>query len=351
MPSDARRRPLIVPVFIPHAGCPHRCAFCDQTAITGKTRLPTTATVHDTVRAWQAHSRHRGRPLQIAYYGGNFLGIPTDAMATLLEAAATHVTADPLSGIRFSTRPDTISPERLAAIAPYPVQLVELGVQSLDNDVLCASQRGHDAETAVTAVQRLSAAGHRVGVQLMVGLPGDTAATAMATAREVAAWRPEAVRIYPTIVLKNSRLADWTLQGRYRPWDLDTAVALVADMVRVFARKDIPVIRMGLHADDGLLGTGAIVAGPYHPAFGHLVQCRLFRDALHRELDHRRPLPGCITVGVHPRSRSRAGGWRNTTAAALKQIFSVELCITTDTALSEDQLWVDHHPPVSVFSK
>jgi histone acetyltransferase (RNA polymerase elongator complex component) len=350
MAFEARHRPLIVPVFIPHAGCPHRCAFCDQAAITGSTLLPTAATVHDTVKTWRARSRHADRPIQVAFYGGNFLGIRPDAIASLMDAAAAHVSAEPLSGIRFSTRPDTICPDRLAAIASYPVAMVELGVQSLDNDVLSASRRGHDAKTAVTAVRHLAAAGYRVGVQLMVGLPGDTAATAMATARQVAALRPDAVRIYPTIVLKNSLLAHWMARGRYHPWRLEATVALVADMVHVFASTDIPVIRMGLHADDGLQGADAIVAGPYHPAFGHLVQSHLFHAALRREMNRRRPLPGRVSVGVHPRSRSRAGGWRNTTVTALQLAFSVELNIIADAALGEDQLWVDHHPPVSVFS-
>ena len=301
--------------------------------------------------AWRAHTHHRERPLQIAFYGGNFLGIPKDAMISLLDAAASLVSTDPLSGIRFSTRPDTISPERLAILANYPVRLVEVGIQSLNDEVLSASHRGHDAQTAVGAVERLKAAGHGVGIQLMVGLPGDRASTAIATSRQAAGLQPDAVRIYPTVVLKHSQLAVWTAQGRYRPWHLDNAVAVVADMVRVFARKRIPVIRMGLHADEGLQDTGTIVAGPYHPAFGHLVQSRLFRDALHRELTCRHPLPVSVTVGVHHRSRSRAGGLRNATVTELERAFSVKLHFTSDDSLSENQLWVDHHPPVSVFSE
>ena len=347
---DDHCRPLIVPIFIPHAGCPHRCAFCDQNAITGSSVLPTPDVITDTIRQWRSHSRHRGRPLQIAFYGGNFLGLPKEAVTSMLDAATAATTAHVLSGIRFSTRPDTITASRLAMLEEYPIRMIEVGVQSLNDRVLSASRRGHDARSAKAAIQCLIAAGHDFGIQLMVGLPEDTAAAAMATARQVAAMRPGAVRIYPTLVLRHSALAEWTLRGKYRPWSLTSAVEVVAAMVRVFAQKDIPVIRMGLQDDDGLRDDGAVLAGPYHPAFGHLVHSRLFRDALDGELMHRRPLPGIVEVGVHPRSRSRIGGWRNATLMDLERRFAVSLQITPDPGIGVEQLWVDHHPPVSVFS-
>lgn len=348
MPAQNSDRALIVPVFIPHAGCPHRCAFCDQTAITGTPVTATAATVDAAVARWRPRSRDARRPLHIAFYGGNFLGLPETDAGALLDAAAGHVCAASGGGIRFSTRPDTITGHRLATLAGYPVHMVELGVQSLDDGVLEAARRGHDAHTALAAVRRLKRAGYRVGVQLMVGLPGDTAATACATARQVAALRPDAVRIYPTVVLTGSALARWTTAGRYRPWSLASAVATVAGMARIFGAAGIPVIRMGLH-DDGLGASGAIVAGPHHPAFGHLVQCRLFRDTLLDELGRGPWRGGRVAVGVHPRSRSRLGGWRNATLAETAERFAVRIEITTDPGLAEDQLWVDHRHPVSVF--
>jgi histone acetyltransferase (RNA polymerase elongator complex component) len=343
-------RPLIVPIFIPHAGCPHRCAFCDQTAITGRHALPAAEDVVAAVTRWRARSRRIDRPLQVAFYGGNFLGLARDNARSLLTAAAEAVSRYPSSGIRFSTRPDSLTPESLATLAGFPVQLVELGVQSFDDRVLSAAHRGHDARSAVTAIHRLKSAGIAVGVQLMVGLPEDTPVLSMASARRAAALKPDAVRIYPTIVLKNSRLAEWMKTGTYRPWALTDAVAVTAGMLRIFATNGIPVIRMGLQADDGLTGTDTVLAGPYHPAFGDLVHSYLFRAAMRREFRRCAPRSGEAVVGVHPRSRSRAGGWRNATIRELERRHSVSLRFVDDAALNTDQLWVDHRPPISVFS-
>jgi len=350
MTLDVHERPLIIPIFIPHAGCPHRCAFCDQQAITGSMALPTSDEIKNTIGQWRSRTRHRDRPMQVAFYGGNFLGLPRETVISMLNAATDAAEADALSGIRFSTRPDTITVQHLSMLAGYPIRMIEVGVQSLNDQVLSASRRGHDAQSAAAAIQCLNAAGHAFGIQLMVGLPEDTPASAMATARQVAALRPGAVRIYPTLVLRHSALADWAARGSYQPWSLEAAVETVAAMVRVFAEKNIPVIRMGLQDDDGLRDDGAVLAGPYHPAFGHLVHSRLFRHALIGELMRRKPLPSIVEVGVNPRSRSRIGGLRNANLRELERCFGVRLCITPDPGIGTEQLWVDHCPPVSVFS-
>ncbi len=268
----------------------------------------------------------------------------------MLDAATDGAEAKAMSGIRFSTRPDTLSAQHLSVLAGYPIRMIEVGVQSLNDPVLSASRRGHDARSAEAAIQCLKAAGYDFGIQLMVGLPEDTQATAMATAQQAAALRPGAVRIYPTLVLRHSALADWTARGSYRPWSLEAAVETVAAMVRIFEKENIPVIRMGLQDDDGLRVAGAVLAGPYHPAFGHLVHSRLFRDALGEELIRRKPLPDIVEVGVHPRNRSRVGGWRNANLKELEHRFGVRLHIISDRGIGTEQLWVDHYPAVSVFS-
>ena len=184
----------------------------------------------------------------MSFYGGNFLGLESPKILSLLAEADRFARSGAVDSIRFSTRPDTITPERLDLVSGFPVATVEIGAQSMDDGVLAQSRRGHSAEDTRTAVRRLKARGLEVGLQMMVGLPGDTPEKALETAREIAALSPDFVRIYPTLVLKNSRLATWYHQGRYAPLSLDAAVSDVADFYAFFSLRRIPVIRMGLQA-------------------------------------------------------------------------------------------------------
>jgi histone acetyltransferase (RNA polymerase elongator complex component) len=195
------KRPFIVPVFLPHAGCPHRCLFCNQHATTGQEdTLPSARTVRKTITDFLAHRRDPTRFTEISFYGGNFLGLPPEQIQLLLATAAAFVHKGRVNGIRFSTRPDTIDAKRLDLIAPYPVTTIELGVQSMQDDVLERSARGHTADDTRRAVALLAGRPYALGLQMMVGLPGDTTASALATARQLAGLSPDFVRIYPAVV-------------------------------------------------------------------------------------------------------------------------------------------------------
>ncbi len=312
------RRPFIVPVFIPHAGCPHRCIFCNQHATTGQVdTLPSVSSVRESISAFLAHRRDPRRFTEISFYGGNFLGLLPEQIQLLLATAAAYVRKGLANGIRFSTRPDTIDTGRLALLDPYPVTTIELGVQSMRDEVLEQSARGHTAEDTLRAVALLSGSPYALGLQMMVGLPGDSSAGAMATARQLAGLSPDFVRIYPTVVFKKSPLARWYAEGRYEPLSLDEAVGLTADLFLIFARHDIPVIRMGLQAGPELDLDADLVAGPFHPAFGELVRSAIWQDAISRHLEKEGLQGAEVLIEVHSRLLSQIKGQHDSNIVTL----------------------------------
>ena len=326
MPADrSRAKPLIVPVFIPHAGCPHRCAFCDQSAIThAKPVLPDAAAVADRVRTFRSGARPDRHPVQIAFYGGNFLGLPDETVRSLLAAAQDHVRRGAVHSIRFSTRPDTIDERRLDLISMFSVADVELGAQSMDDRVLALSDRGHTAETTRRAAAMLKERGYKVGIQMMVGLPGEDPGGAAATGRAVADLRPDFVRIYPAVVLKGSGLARRFREGRYMPLSLADGVERTANLRLLFEARGIPVIRTGLQASADLAPGAAIEAGPYHPAFGHLVLSKIFWDMMMDASGELRVAGresgGEIRVNAHPRRVNALRGMGNENLRALESM-------------------------------
>jgi histone acetyltransferase (RNA polymerase elongator complex component) len=340
-------KPLIVPVFVPHAGCPHRCAFCNQRAITGKSAAaPDPRTIENQILTFLDGCRQESRPSQIAFFGGNFLGLAPALITTLLSTAARFVAEKRIDGIRFSTRPDTIDPERLELISEFPVRTMEIGAQSMDDRVLDLSRRGHTAADTVRAAGLVRGAGYELGLQIMVGLPGDDEDISMETARRVAALAPDFVRIYPTVVVAGSLLAGWYRDGTYRPWSLDRAVAHTANLAGFFKENGIRVIRMGLQATEDLQPGDSILAGPWHPAFGHLVYARMFLEKAEALLAARAAEMGSrglseVVLRVHPRAESRLRGEKNGNIRALRERFGLEtLTIQRDAGLPEDELEV-----------
>ncbi len=336
-------RPFIVPVFIPHAGCPHQCAFCDQTLIADRLdQLPSKKDVAGEISRFLTYRQPHHEMPQISFYGGTFLGIGKEKILAFLGVATQFVARGQATGIRFSTRPETITPAMLALIQPFPVNAIELGVQSMDDEVLLLSQRGHTALDTRGAVERLKENGYAIGLQMMVGLPGQDEASIRAIAREIADLLPDFVRIYPTIVLKNSRLEAWYQKGTYKPLSLDEAVAQVKNIYGIFRGKKIPVIRMGLQASESLDLDGTVIAGPYHPAFGHLVHSEVFFDKAVTELISETKPMHKVVFFVHPNSISKMQGLKNTNIRRLKarfQIDSIEL--VPESTVSEQTLRVE----------
>jgi histone acetyltransferase (RNA polymerase elongator complex component) len=344
-------RPLIVPAFIPHAGCPHRCVFCNQTAVTGQTdAAPDFEKVLTRASGFLRFRSGRRKVVQIAFFGGNFLGLPAERIQAMLAATAEWMQPAEVNGIRFSTRPDTVNPRTLDLIAGFPVKTVELGAQSMNDKVLRLSRRGHTATDTSSAVERLQAGGYEVGLQIMVGLPGDDRESLMETGRRIADLKPDFVRIYPTVVLAGSLLESWYHAGRYRPLTVADAVALTAPLYRLFRQGGIPVIRTGLQLTQDLVTGGAVVAGPLHPAFGHLVQSACFLDAARNALSRSPVSTRVLEIHVHPRSISRMRGLRNGNGAALMSEFGFsKVTVLANAELPENTVALPNGDLISVY--
>lgn len=338
--AQPRLKPFIIPVFIPHAGCPHRCVFCDQSAITGQgPSLPNLDVLARQVHRFLAFRRRKGPEVQIAFYGGNFLGLPEKTVRSLLEGAERFIRARRVDSIRFSTRPDTIDDRRLQWLTDIPVAAIELGAQSLDDRVLTLSNRGHSAADTQEAVGVLKQYRFHIGLQLMPGLPGDDGAASLESAQKAADLFPDFVRIYPTVVLKESPLARLYLQGSYRPLSLEAAVALTRKILAIFEAHSIPVVRMGLQASQDLDAGTQVLAGPYHPAFGQLVHAERFLEKARVLLQAAPNLSESITLAVHPRSLSRLQGIRRRNMNILREEFGLRfVAIRPDDTLAGDDI-------------
>ena len=284
--------------------------------------------------------RHRG-PVEVAFYGGNFLGLSETYRQVLLGEAQKFVEKGQVNGIRFSTRPDTISREGLAALECHTVRAVEVGAQSMDDTVLSASRRGHTAEDTRKSIRLLKDHGLKTGLQIMPGLPGDTVESILETGHRVAELKPDFVRIYPTVVVKKTVLEKWYALGRFKPLSLADAVELTKRLYLLFRARGIGVIRMGLQATGSLLEPGAVVDGPFHPAFGHLVHSAIFLDLAARELETQETLYKRIALKVHPRDLSKLKGLKNHNIRRLIQQFDLEeLQVLPDRAVPKNSLRV-----------
>jgi len=328
-------RPLIIPIFISHSGCPHRCIFCDQEKITSQPVRPVGGDDVREVLEKAINSKRfdpRRNP-EVAFYGGTFTGLPKDRIEGLLEAVAPYIRDRMISSIRVSTRPDFIDEERLKILKAFNVRTVELGVQSLDEDVLLMARRGHTAGDVIRAVQILKGRGFKVGIQLMPGLPGDSAERFRATIEKVIGLDPDMARLYPALVIEGTGLARMYEEGCYRPLTLEEGVDLCAQGVARLEVNGIPVIRIGLMSSPSLLEEGRIVSGPWHPAFGFLVRSAIHQKAIEPDL----PAPGIarrIRIFAPEREISLIRGYKNRGIRIIEEKTGTEvLGITVDDTL------------------
>ena len=327
-------RASIVPVFVPHLGCPHRCVFCDQRRISGETRPVGADTVREALSA-AAALPDQGTKRQLAFYGGSFTAIPEARQIELLSAAREGIERGWIDSIRLSTRPDAIDGEILERLKHFGVETIELGAQSMDDGVLLASGRGHTAEDVRRAARLIKTAGFQLILQMMTGLPGDTAEKSLFTAKELIALRPDGVRIYPTVVVRGTELHDMWRKGLYREHTVEDAVRVCAKLLPLFTEAGIPVIRLGLNPTDQLSG-GEAVAGAYHPALGELVRSRILRDRAEKLLSGSEPGSRAV-IAVQPRLLSQMLGPGRSNVAALKERLRLaELIIQTNSPSGEE---------------
>lgn len=272
----------ILPVFVPHEGCPCRCVFCNQNAIAGQAERMTAERAGKILLEGLSRLPEGSRP-QAAFYGGSFTAIAETQQEELLAVTDALIAQGKLSDVRISTRPDAITPEILARLRRHRVTVVELGAQSMNETVLRLSGRGHTAQDTRRAAKLVKEAGLSLILQTMAGLPGDTRGTVRETAQKVAELHPDGVRIYPVVVLPGTELYKQYRNGAYHALEPDEAAEWCADMLEVFMREGIPVLRVGLNPSEDLHAQA--VAGAYHPAMGELAYNALWYRRLRARLD------------------------------------------------------------------
>lgn len=274
---------VTIPFFIPHLGCRHRCVFCNQVYTSNTNTPPDEDDIINKVELYLKNIKSSVQHVEIAFFGGSFTGLDTELQKKYLAIAHEYYSKKMIQGIRLSTRPDYINKPILHLLKEYTVTTIELGVQSFHDDVLKASNRGHTVDDTTNAIACIKNAGFNLIIQLMPGLPCDTSEKSIESAHIACKLQPNGVRIYPTIVIKDTGLAKLFIDGNYIPMTLEEAVALTARMYSIFTMNNIPVIRMGLHPFANDISS-TILAGPYHPSFGYLVKSRYCRNQLQNML-------------------------------------------------------------------
>ena len=307
----------MIPFFIPHVGCPYVCTFCNQSRITGQSGIShlTPDYIKETITEYVG-SKRNDKFWEVAFYGGSFTAIHTDLQHQLLAPASEMLKRGIIDGIRCSTRPDAVGDEAITLLQSYGVKTVELGVQSMNDDILVHAKRGHTAQEVVEAVARLKQRGMTVGVQLLPGLKGETWETILETAVAIVKLKPDFVRIYPVLVIENTELADQYRADEYEPLSTGQAIKYCAFLKEWFERHTIEVIRTGLQSTEELDSGNSLVAGPYEPAMGELVVNEQYKHRIERCINEH--IESSIGEGI---SQRNAWGQLNTSTTLNISIF------------------------------
>lgn len=278
------KRQYVIPIFVPHLGCPHDCIFCNQKSISGQKKQITAKDVKDTIEEYLKSFKEKDSYKEVAFFGGSFTGIEPEKQEELLSAAYEYIKDKKIDSIRISTRPDYINKEILKRLKKYKVKTIELGVQSTNNYVLATAERGHTFEDVKKASKLIRWYGFELGHQMMVGLPDSTKQDELNTAKDLIKLKPKIVRIYPVLVVKNTKLEKEYNNGEYEPLSLVQAVERCKEIVYLFNKKKIKVIRIGLQNTTEISSpndeNSEVVAGPFHPAFRQLVESSIWYDSI-----------------------------------------------------------------------
>ena len=305
-----------VALFVPHEGCPHMCSFCNQKTISGSAKKLTKEDIDEAVKIATARDYNKSDS-EIAFFGGSFTAIDKEYMIYLLESAYPYVKDGLFKGIRCSTRPDAIDADILELLKKYGVTAIELGAQSMSDNVLMINDRGHTSADVERASELIKAHGFELGLQMMTGLYGDTDESAIATAEKIISLKPDTVRIYPTVVLENTRLASLYEKGEYTPQTVDEAVNLCSKLLDMFNEACVKVIRLGLHSGGNV--EEGFVAGAYHPAFRELCESRLYFEKCCKIIKDNN-ITGKITIYVSPSEISKMTGQKRSNIESFLQM-------------------------------
>lgn len=322
----------IIPIFVPHLGCPNDCTFCNQKSISGQTKQVTAKDVKQTIEEYLKSFKNENLYKEVAFFGGSFTGIEQEKQKELLEAAYEFIKTKQIQSIRISTRPDYIDKEKLQLLKKYGVKTIELGVQSTNDYILKKCRRGHTFEDVKRASKLIRRHGFILGHQMMIGLPESTKIDELNTAKDLAKLKPKIVRLYPVLVIKGTELEKEYQNGEYEPVPLSQAVERCKELYYFFTHKKITVIRMGLQNTDIISdpknAKSEVVAGPYHEAFGQLVEDSIWYDAILEKIKKFNVKVKEIEIEINPENINNVVGHKKENIKKLKDLYDVDVKIT-----------------------
>jgi histone acetyltransferase (RNA polymerase elongator complex component) len=299
-----------IPIFIPELACPFRCVFCNQYNISGTAKPPGPQDVIATIESHLKTISPELYNIEVAFFGGSFTGLKLEEQNMYLSLVAPYLEAGKVKGIRISTRPDYISKETLHNLKIKGVVAIELGAQSMNDDVLTRSGRGHTAADVILASEMILKYDFELGLQMMTGLPGDTPEFTLATAHKIIELGARTTRIYPCLVIKDTTLERMFLNGAYSPQSLDEAIDLAAMLCILFEKAGVKILRMGLHPSESFYVGDTLIAGPFHPAFGEMVLTKVWHKKISDHLNHHKIEANNIVFEVHPSQLNAAIGYK-----------------------------------------
>ncbi len=339
------KKQYIIPIFVPHLGCPNDCIFCNQKSISGQKTNMTKEKAKKIIDDYLKSMTDENAQIEIAFFGGSFTAIETERQEELLQTAYEYVKSGKVESIRVSTRPDCIDKEILKRLKKYKVKTIELGVQSANDYILKRANRGHTFEDVKKASKLIRWYGFKLGHQMMVGLPESTRIDEINTAKALVKLKPKMIRIYPVLVVKNTKLEEEYEQGIYEPLSVVQAVEICKEIVRIFADKKIDIIRIGLQSTDEISDPqnekSEVVAGPYHPAFRQLVESGMWYDAIVGKIKKLNVKVKKVQVTVNPIDANNVIGHKKENVQKLKDTYDVDLILKQDKNIKQGKSKID----------
>lgn len=333
------KREYVIPVFVPHLGCPNDCIFCNQRSISGQRKNITKDEAKKTIKSFLENIKDKDAKKEIAFFGGSFTGIDIKTQEELLQTAYEFIQNGEVDSIRISTRPDYIDKEKLKMLKKYKVKTIELGVQSANDYILGRANRGHTFKDVEKASKMIRWYGFDLGHQMMVGLPESNMSDEINTAKALIKLKPKMVRIYPVLVIKGTRLEKEYNEGTYQALTLTQAIETCKQLVRMFNDKKIDVIRVGLQNTEDICEPGTdkseVVAGPFHPAFRQLVESNMWYDAIVNKIKKLNAKVQEVEVTVNPIDINNVIGHKRENVIKLKDTYEVDLIVKQDKEIKQ----------------
>ena len=328
------KKEYIIPIFVPHLGCKKCCTFCNQRTISGEKKQVTAEDVTKTIEYYLKNFKDEHKYVEVAFFGGSFTAIEREKQEELLTAVQPYIKNKKVDSIRLSTRPDAIDKSILKMLKKYHVKTIELGVESSNNYILARCKRGHSFEDVIKASKLIRLYGFNLGHQIMVGLPDSNEKDDIQTAKDSIKLRPKMVRIYPVLVIKGTELEEEYEKGDFIPLTVSQAVERSKEIVKLFNQKHIQIIRVGLQNTDTITDVSKkeseVIAGPYHPAFGQLVEDSIWYDKIVEKIKNINAKVIKVEIEANPKNINNIIGHKKENIKKLKDTYAVIITVKSN---------------------